>query len=173
MLKILFGGAGFLFDTSGRLCQDSIRMSKGIWNNMALNIGENRVPVAIAMDAVRGPAFLFDPTLFPHNLGLAATWNLTLAEKQGEITGRDLRSCGWHVAMAPAADKFVSLFHGRHRTYLIWFFFLVATLLFGEDSMRPLCAPCNFSDFGVILSKLLPFPGLSTYFRVCFCIGFN
>lgn len=96
---------GFLFDTTGRLCQDSIRMSNSIWNNMALNVGSIRVPVALAMDAVRGPAFLFDPTLFPHNINLAATWNLELALTQGEITGKDLRACGWHIALAPAADN--------------------------------------------------------------------
>lgn len=103
---------GFLFYTTGLSCARGIKMSQSVFDNLSVKIQSDSgstiaaIPVALAMDAIRGTSFFFDTTVFPHNIGLAATWNLDLARQQAEITARDLAICGWHIALAPAVDKY-------------------------------------------------------------------
>jgi hypothetical protein len=77
--------------------------------------GGQRIPVAFALDAVRGTSFVYDATVFAHNIALAASWNLDLARQQAMITGRELRICGYNIALAPAVDKYVLCNHSPHR----------------------------------------------------------
>lgn len=82
-------------------------MARSVAENLSLKLpGGFVVHTALALDAIRGATFIYDAAVFPHNINLASTWNPELAKQQGTITGRDLRICGWNIALAPAVDKY-------------------------------------------------------------------
>jgi len=62
------------------------------------------IPVLLYLDAVHGHAFVKGATVFPHNLGLAATWNTDLATKVAIITAREARATGIHETFSPICD---------------------------------------------------------------------
>jgi beta-glucosidase len=53
-----------------------------------------KIPSLYCIDAVHGTNFTLGSTLFPHNLGLAATRNPDLAKLCGEITAKEVRASG-------------------------------------------------------------------------------
>jgi beta-glucosidase len=53
-----------------------------------------KIPSLYCIDAVHGTNFTLGSTLFPHNLGLAATRNPELAKLCGEITAKEVRASG-------------------------------------------------------------------------------
>ncbi|HGE72998.1 TPA: glycosyl hydrolase [Candidatus Poribacteria bacterium] len=62
------------------------------------------IPILFACDAVHGHALVKGSTVFPHNLALAATWNLELVEKVSTITAREVRATGIHLNYDPICD---------------------------------------------------------------------
>jgi len=52
------------------------------------------VPVIYGIDAIHGANYTLEATLFPQSLGMAATWNLDLSKKEGEITAFEVRASG-------------------------------------------------------------------------------
>jgi beta-glucosidase len=62
------------------------------------------IPVLYGIDAVHGANYTQESVLFPQNQGLAATWNVALAEEVGAITGRDVRASGIPWNFAPVLD---------------------------------------------------------------------
>lgn len=62
------------------------------------------IPILFACDAVHGHALVKGSTVFPHNLALAATWNLELVEKVSSITAREVRTTGIHLNYDPICD---------------------------------------------------------------------
>ncbi len=75
-----------------------------------INMEESRlkIPVLYAIDAVHGANYTIGSTLFPHNLGLAATRNLELAKQSAEITAKEVRASGIRYNFSPVLDA------GRH-----------------------------------------------------------
>ncbi|MED5419065.1 MAG: glycoside hydrolase family 3 N-terminal domain-containing protein, partial [Verrucomicrobiota bacterium] len=51
----------------------------------------NKIPILYGIDSVHGANYLRGATLFPHNLGLAATRNRQLVEQCHAITARETR----------------------------------------------------------------------------------
>jgi len=49
-------------------------------------LGETKTPVLYGVDAIHGANYVIGGTLFPQEIGLAATWNPALAEEMGKIT---------------------------------------------------------------------------------------
>ena len=62
------------------------------------------IPVLYGIDAVHGANYTQEAILFPQNQGLAATWNVALAEEAGAITARDVRASGLSWNFAPVLD---------------------------------------------------------------------
>jgi beta-glucosidase len=62
------------------------------------------IPLIYGVDAVHGHNNVLGATIYPHNLGLAATWNPELAERIAFATARDVRATGIHWNFAPVAD---------------------------------------------------------------------
>ena len=62
------------------------------------------IPVLYGIDAVHGANYTRESVLFPQNQGLAATWNVALAEESGAITARDVRASGIAWNFSPVLD---------------------------------------------------------------------
>lgn len=62
------------------------------------------IPLCIPVDATHGHAYIEGATVFPHNLGLAATFDVDLAERIGEITATEIRATGATQTYAPVTD---------------------------------------------------------------------
>ena len=62
------------------------------------------IPVLYGIDAVHGANYTREAVLFPQNQGMAATWNVALAEESGVITARDVRASGISWNFSPVLD---------------------------------------------------------------------
>jgi len=62
------------------------------------------IPLLIPVDAIHGHAYVGGATVFPHNLGLAATWEPDLARRIGQVTAREVRATGAHQNYGPTCD---------------------------------------------------------------------
>lgn len=55
---------------------------------------EHGIPILYGVDAVHGHNNVVGATVFPHNIGLAASKNVSLVEKIGQATAEEVRSTG-------------------------------------------------------------------------------
>ncbi|WP_255198254.1 glycoside hydrolase family 3 N-terminal domain-containing protein [Halorarius litoreus] len=62
------------------------------------------IPLIIPVDATHGHAYIASATVFPHNLGLGATWDPELARRIGRVTAREVRATGAHQNYGPTCD---------------------------------------------------------------------
>lgn len=62
------------------------------------------IPLSVPVDAVHGHAYINGATIFPHNVGMAATRDPALVERGGEITGREARATGATLNYGPTLD---------------------------------------------------------------------
>jgi beta-glucosidase len=80
------------------------------WNELLASIhqafrdGKSKVPVIYGVDAIHGANYVVGGTLFPQEIGLAATWNPSLANKMGEITAYETRASGVPWNFSPVLD---------------------------------------------------------------------
>ncbi len=79
------------------------------------------VPVLYGIDAVHGANYTAGASLFPQNIGLAATFNPALVQRAAALTAQDIRASGLPWDFAPVLDI------GRH---VAWSRFYET---FGED----------------------------------------
>lgn len=63
-----------------------------------------KIPFLYCIDAVHGTNFTLNSTLFPHNLGLAATRNPELVKQCAQITAREVRASGIRYNFSPVLD---------------------------------------------------------------------
>ena len=66
--------------------------------------GRIKVPVLYGIDAIHGVNYTQGATLFPQEIGLAATWNPTLAQEFGRITAYETRASGIPWNFSPVLD---------------------------------------------------------------------
>jgi beta-glucosidase len=62
------------------------------------------IPVIYGIDFVHGANYTRGGTIFPHNLGMAATFNPALSRRAGEITGDEALASGLPWNFAPVLD---------------------------------------------------------------------
>lgn len=80
------------------------------WNRLIKEIQDealqtpNNIPVIYGVDAIHGVTYTKGSTLFPHNIGLAATRNLELAKATAKATGKELRATGVRWNFDPVLD---------------------------------------------------------------------
>lgn len=70
----------------------------------ALDHSRLRIPLIYGADGVHGHSNVVTATMFPHQVGLGATWNPDLMEDLGESTGRAMRATGVFWNFAPVSD---------------------------------------------------------------------
>jgi beta-glucosidase len=58
------------------------------------------IPILYGIDAVHGHGNAYGATVFPHNIGIGATRDPALAEREGQVTAAELRATGipWNFA---------------------------------------------------------------------------
>ncbi|MFQ3575103.1 MAG: glycoside hydrolase family 3 N-terminal domain-containing protein [Cytophagales bacterium] len=81
------------------------------WHNIIKQIQDvatketpNKIPVIYGIDAIHGTTFTLESTLFPHNIGLAATRNPSLAKQGAKITAKETRASGIRWNFDPVLD---------------------------------------------------------------------
>ncbi len=62
------------------------------------------IPVIYGVDAVHGFGHPFEAPLFPHSIGMGATWDTELAEAAGALTRQQLLATGGNWNFAPVQD---------------------------------------------------------------------
>ncbi|MFT5860755.1 MAG: beta-glucosidase [Flavobacteriaceae bacterium] len=68
------------------------------------NSGQSKMPIIYGIDAIHGVNYTQGGTLFPQEIGLAATWNPKLAMQFGEVTAYETRASGIHWNFSPVLD---------------------------------------------------------------------
>ncbi|NWF88621.1 MAG: beta-glucosidase, partial [Ignavibacteriaceae bacterium] len=62
------------------------------------------IPIIYGIDAIHGTTYTKEGILFPQAINMAATWNVELAEKAGEITSYETRASGIPWNFYPVMD---------------------------------------------------------------------
>lgn len=96
----------------------------------SFNSKYSKVPILFGIDAVHGFTYIKDATVYPHNLGMAATFNPNYAYEAAKLTAAELEACGFQWNFSPVLD--VSSNPKWGRTYET----------FGED-------PVTVAQFGI------------------------
>lgn len=80
------------------------------WNNLLPRVNNAflkkkiNVPIIYGIDAIHGVNYTVGATLFPQEIGLAATWNNELSYEFGEITAYEMRKTGLRWNFSPVLD---------------------------------------------------------------------
>lgn len=64
----------------------------------------NKIPVLYGLDSVHGANYIYNATLFPQQIGVAATFNTTVARESGRITAQETRYAGVPWLFSPILD---------------------------------------------------------------------
>jgi len=64
----------------------------------------HKIPVIYGVDAIHGATYVQNSTLFPQEIGLAATWDLSHAKKMAEVTAYETRASGIPWNFSPVLD---------------------------------------------------------------------
>ena len=64
----------------------------------------NRIPLIYGLDQVHGPSYIYGGTMFPHQLGMAATFNAPLARELGAMNAYETRAGGVRWCYGPSMD---------------------------------------------------------------------
>ncbi|MEW9031834.1 MAG: glycoside hydrolase family 3 N-terminal domain-containing protein [Planifilum fimeticola] len=80
----------------------------------ALQHSRLKIPIIYGVDAVHGHNNVLGATIYPHNIGLANSWNPSLVREINERTAKEVRATGIHWNFAPDADIGRDLRWGRY-----------------------------------------------------------
>jgi len=64
----------------------------------------SKIPLLYGIDAIHGVNYTQGATLFPHEIGLAATWNREILKKTASITATEMRASGIRWNFSPVLD---------------------------------------------------------------------
>ncbi len=85
--------------------------SKEHWEEIVTTIqetakkkGKRGIPVIYGIDAIHGATYTSESTLFPQELGLAATWNPELVQKGAEVVAYEVGASNTPWNFSPVAD---------------------------------------------------------------------
>jgi beta-glucosidase len=112
--SILAGGTDNPADNTGKGWAD--------WANtiqhFAIDHSRLHIPVILGVDAVHGFGHPYQAPLFPHSIGIGATWDPAQAEAGGAVTANAIRAAGWSWDFAPVQDIYRDQRWGRN--YETW-----------------------------------------------------
>ncbi|MFL2572815.1 MAG: glycoside hydrolase family 3 N-terminal domain-containing protein [Flavobacteriales bacterium] len=80
------------------------------WNGIVKTIQDaaakssTGVPIIYGVDAIHGATYIQKSTLFPQEIGLAASWDTSLAREMGRITAYETRASGVPWNFSPVLD---------------------------------------------------------------------
>jgi beta-glucosidase len=80
------------------------------WHEIIRQIQESaqrtrvKIPVLYGIDSIHGVNYTVGSTLFPQEIGMAATWNPELMKHAAEITALETRACGIPWNFSPVLD---------------------------------------------------------------------
>ena len=80
------------------------------WHEIIRQIQESaqrtrlKIPVLYGIDSIHGVNYTVGATLFPQEIGMAATWNPELMKRAAEITALETRACGIPWNFSPVLD---------------------------------------------------------------------
>jgi beta-glucosidase len=80
------------------------------WNSITKTIQEKatsvglKIPVIYGVDAIHGATYIQNSTLFPQEIGLAASWDTSMAREMGRITAYETRASGVPWNFSPVLD---------------------------------------------------------------------
>ncbi len=63
-----------------------------------------KIPVVYGLDGMHGQTYTLNSTLFPQNIGMAATRNISLVSAMAKVTAKELRASGVRWNFAPVLD---------------------------------------------------------------------
>jgi beta-glucosidase len=63
-----------------------------------------KIPVIYGIDSIHGANYVQGSTLFPQEIGMAATWNPALMQRAAEITATETRAAGIPWSFSPVLD---------------------------------------------------------------------
>jgi beta-glucosidase len=63
-----------------------------------------KIPVLYGIDSIHGVTYTVGSTLFPQEIGMAATWNPELMKRAAKITALETRACGIPWNFSPVLD---------------------------------------------------------------------
>jgi beta-glucosidase len=104
------------------------------------------VPLLFGVDAVHGFGHPWQAPLYPHSIGMGATWDPSAAQAGGTATANALRATGWVWDFAPVQD--LSRDNRWGRTYETWAEEPALSAAMGAANVRGLQAagPANSLD---------------------------
>lgn len=94
-----FGHGGSPWETPEECVEVANALQREAVENTRLGI-----PVLLYVDADHGHGFVKGTTVFPHNLGMAATRNADLVERAASVTATEVAATGGHQNLNPVAD---------------------------------------------------------------------
>ena len=80
------------------------------WRNIITQIQDEvkntrlKIPVVYGLDGIHGQTYTLNSTLFPQNIGMAATRNVDLVKAAAKVTAKELRASGVRWNFAPVLD---------------------------------------------------------------------
>jgi len=63
-----------------------------------------KIPIIYGLDGMHGQTYTLNSTLFPQNIGMAASRNIQLVNQAAKVTGKELRASGIRWNFAPVLD---------------------------------------------------------------------
>jgi beta-glucosidase len=84
----------------------------------AIDNSRLHIPVVFGVDAVHGFGHPYQAPLFPHSIGMGATWDPAAARAGGAVTAGGLAATGWTWDFAPVQDLYRDNRWGR--AYETW-----------------------------------------------------
>lgn len=99
-------GGGSILNTPNTLAQN-----RSLWLELISTIQEVAtketrlgIPVIYGIDAIHGSTYIAEATMFPQQIGMAATWNPDLIEDAAAITAYETRATGIPWNFSPVLD---------------------------------------------------------------------
>ena len=106
--SVLAGGTNNPIDTTGK---GGVGNTGRDWANeynaiqkYAIKNSRLHIPLIFGIDAVHGFGHPWQAPLYPHSIGMGATWDPALARAGGAATADALRATGWTWDFAPVQD---------------------------------------------------------------------
>lgn len=96
-----FLNSPFSGDAYGGFTADQWRSFVDTIQNFTMTQSRLKIPMIYGLDSVHGANYVIGSTLFPHNFGVAASYNLDLARQAATINAKDTAAAGIKWAFTP------------------------------------------------------------------------
>jgi beta-glucosidase len=149
--SVLAGGTNNPIDTTGH---GGVGNTGFDWANeynmiqqFAIKNSRLHIPLVFGVDAVHGFGHPWQAPLFPHSIGMGATWDPAAAQAGGAVTASALRATGWVWDFAPVQD--LSRDNRWGRTYETWAEEPALSAAMGAANVKGLQVAADKSGLGV------------------------